>query len=554
MRQTSGYKVNRSVLAWASCFTLAAVAACSGANNKSSDPTSAEVTGSSDTTQTSDAGGSGGSSGNSTTGGDGGTGGSDAGGNGNGNGNGTGNGSGGSGTGGNGGGTETTNTASTTSNGGNGNPPGPGVSVTPSNGKVGLNEKLQFTAIVSEVDDPAVTWEVEEGDQGGQVDANGLYTAPEFSGTFHVCAQSVADEELSDCGTVTVAASENTPPVLEPGIWANITPPGVTGGASGIAIDPSNPRTLYAAFNNFGIWKTVDGGTSWTQLGGPGPDPTPGSDDGQWMDDASVIAVDPNDPDHLYATNGVDGANMGFWVSQDGGESWTQSLPDGIPHNDVTTMAVDPTDFNHAIVGCHSAFPGMSNAPILETEDGGKNWNLKGPAGWSGGTPGLTILFSPTAGVGNRDRWLVTSDGAGFFVTNDGGDNWGKVSEIGGVHGAGESYLSKTGVWYTAGFGSVARSEDDGETWDMVSNVGSGLPISAFYSVIGDGNYLYATGDHDTQTFVSPEDDGLTWTVYGDGTQLLPRGAAQYRFDSANRIIYSTNWDGGIWALKVIDP
>jgi hypothetical protein len=227
-------------------------------------------------------------------------------------------------------------------------------------------------------------------------------------------------------------------------------------------------------------------------------------------------------------------------------------LPDGIPHNDVTTMAVDPADFNHVIVGFHSTFPGQPNAPILETEDGGQTWNLHGPAGWAGGTPGLSMLFSPTAGVGTRDRWLVTSDGAGFFVTNDGGANWAKVSDIGGVHGAGETYLSKTGVWYSAGFGSIARSENDGETWEGLN--GGGLPISAFYTVIGDGNWLYAVGDRDSQTFVSPEDDGRTWTVYGDGTQTLPRGPAQLRFDSANRIIYSANWDGGVWALKVIDP
>ena len=66
-----------------------------------------------------------------------------------------------------------------------------------------------------------------------------------------MCATSVEDDELSDCAVATVAAPPNQPPVLDPGVWANITPPYAdpAQSTSSIAMDPSNPRTLYVAAN-----------------------------------------------------------------------------------------------------------------------------------------------------------------------------------------------------------------------------------------------------------------------------------------------------------------
>src|SRR6185369_6158446 len=103
-------------------------------------------------------------------------------------------------------------------------------------------------------------------------------------------------------------------PVLVPGVWTNISPPSPlksedfggspAGGVLTVALDPSDPLTLYTAIEHTGIWKTTDGGTSWVQLG-----PTPDED----IYDAKTnqlevpigIAVDPSDPSHLYAVAGV---------------------------------------------------------------------------------------------------------------------------------------------------------------------------------------------------------------------------------------------------------
>ena len=146
----------------------------------------------------------------------------------------------------------------------------------------------------------------------------------------------------------------NAMPNYTLGVWKDITPSAGKGASTScIAIDPSNPATLYLAMNFKGVFKSTNGGESWSVIGTS--DPNVYDRTTTYFDDASAIAVDPNDPNHLYLSKGVDGDNVGFWITTDGGKNWTE--PAGFPPQgtttDVSTMAVDPTDFNHLLLGSH---------------------------------------------------------------------------------------------------------------------------------------------------------------------------------------------------------
>jgi photosystem II stability/assembly factor-like uncharacterized protein len=430
-----------------------------------------------------------------------------------------------------------------------------GVKVMPSAGKVGLGENLQFTAIVSAETNNAVTWSVTEGN-GGTITTKGLYTAPSSSGIFHVVATSQGDSTLTGQATVTVSTGANTPPALTVGVWANISPPTqlvatadyYTAGAFSIALDPSSPRTIYAGIEKGGIWKTTDGGSSWTQLG-KSPDADPYDTATTFIDLPIAIAIDPGDPTHIYATEGVRGADNGFWLSSDSGQTWLR--PPGFtsvaPNSDVTTMAVDPTNFKHILLGFHSA-----PADIIESTDGGTTWTLHTtPSSWPAGTFALAFLYDPISGTGNTSTWLVHNDA--FWRSTDAGQNWNKVSDISGVHGATEIYYAQGGVLYSGGYTEPARSTDNGATWTQLTD---GVPSSTYYTVCGDGQDLFLGPDYNSpqspsHTITSPETDGLKWTAYQGGTQTIARGPLMYRYDSANHILYSANWEDGIWALKV---
>jgi len=59
-------------------------------------------------------------------------------------------------------------------------------------------------------------------------------------------------------------------------------------------------------------------------------------------------------------------------------------------------------------------------------------------------------------------------------------------------------------------------------------------------------------GDNSTgpaSYITSPESDGTTWTDYS--AQKFTDGPYRMAFDPTNRIIYSANWNAGVWALKV---
>jgi photosystem II stability/assembly factor-like uncharacterized protein len=128
---------------------------------------------------------------------------------------------------------------------------------------------------------------------------------------------------------------------------------GLPGGAV-LAIDPQNPKTLYAAsgYPTMGIFKTVDGGHSWIAAGSSG-----------LPRDANMIGalmVDPKNSNTLYlATSGAlldscsnpcSGLHDGVFRSKDGGASWfAVNLGLTTPH--VFSLAIDPQNTNRLYAG-----------------------------------------------------------------------------------------------------------------------------------------------------------------------------------------------------------
>lgn len=157
---------------------------------------------------------------------------------------------------------------------------------------------------------------------------------------------------LSGCFLLFTFSNAN--PVFTPGVWLNISPQTIDlssahYGSPEVDLDLSNPSTLYLCVDMQGLWKTTDGGSSWSRLGTPGDADTDTTT--SYLDSPVRITVDPENSLHLYATQGVRGNTQGFWVSTDGGLHWKQ--PSGfitakkiIGTQDMTSFDVDPSDFN----------------------------------------------------------------------------------------------------------------------------------------------------------------------------------------------------------------
>ena len=361
------------------------------------------------------------------------------------------------------------------------------------------------------------------------------------------------------CSTTVNGNRPATAPALEPGVWKNITPPGIPLGAAetaigqGIAIDPCNLSTVYwgnTPFNSgtYGaLWKSTDGGGTWKRAG--------------MIDEPLHVRVDPTNPKHLYAGDGVRGGTLGFWVSNDGGDTWQK--PAGWTAagkatgfiDDVYDLAVDPTDFKHILISSHAAWGWddtnwKRNAGVMESKDGGDTWVAHDPQMTWGAGHSINFLYDPDKGIGDANTWLLGTQGDGQWRTTDAGKTWTKVLTSSIFHGGGETYYAKDGKLYSTGVSPcLQRSADNGATWTPLKAVGECT------GVWGDGNFLYTApaysqGMH--AMYTSPETDGLTWTAYNGGAQKFDgSGPFEMTFDSVNGILYASMWFQGVWALKV---
>ena len=112
-------------------------------------------------------------------------------------------------------------------------------------------------------------------------------------------------------------------------------------------IDPQYPNNVYAIAGQL-IYRSTDGGGSWGDLRAPrvAPMPTPPCDDCDFpfLADVGAFAVDPQEPDTLYA-----GGYAGVSKSTDGGASWkvmNSGLGPFTGTRTIGALMVDPYDSN----------------------------------------------------------------------------------------------------------------------------------------------------------------------------------------------------------------
>src|SRR6266566_4228373 len=91
-----------------------------------------------------------------------------------------------------------------------------------------------------------------------------------------------------------------------------------SGRIAGVAAHPTDPNTIYIAAAGGGVWKTTNGGATWTPL-----------TDTQRTLSMGAIAISPSNPLVLYAGTGEANNSLdsnygrGILVSTDGGATWT---------------------------------------------------------------------------------------------------------------------------------------------------------------------------------------------------------------------------------------
>ena len=187
--------------------------------------------------------------------------------------------------------------------------------------------------------------------------------------------------------------------------WERILFANQQAGAVDLVMDPTNPRVLYATTwrvirtpyslesggEGSGLWKSTDGGDSWTSLSA-----------NEGMPDAplgiSGITVSPSNPDNLYAI--VEAAEGGVFRSTDAGETWKRVNQERKLRQRAwyySRINADPADEDVVYV---------LNVRFHKSKDGGR-----------------TFESIATPHGDNHDLWIDPADPLRMVQANDGGAN-----------------------------------------------------------------------------------------------------------------------------------
>lgn len=370
-----------------------------------------------------------------------------------------------------------------------------------------------------------------------------------------------------------------------------------------IAQDPSNPLTMYFAtgegytnedaIRGLGVWKSTNGGASWSQLS---------ATNNTNFNFCQKIVVNSTGV-ILVATR------TGLYRSADGGTAFTKVLGTGMgitgavsnisydvevaANGDVYAslegsvhkstnagvtfaaaqalpiaakrieLACAPSDASYVYAVCENA--DVVNG-VLRTIDGGVTWTERTePADADTGIPAtdfsrsqawydLSLAVDPA----NRDR--LFTGGVDIFVSNDGADTWSQVTHWYAGFGFQYTHADQHAAYYRPGSSSEMYFTNDGGIYrtanantaiPTITDKGTGYITAQFYGCAMHPtaltNYFLAGAqDNGSHQFTSGSAQNTVQVAGGDGAYChIDQDQPQYQFTSYPYNNYSRSDDGG---------
>lgn len=272
-----------------------------------------------------------------------------------------------------------------------------------------------------------------------------------------------------------------------------------TGRISKVIVHPDNADIVwvgalghaYAPQKDRGVYKTTDGGKTWKQV--------------LFVDEntgISDMAIDPSNPRILYAgawqialrtwnrTSG--GPGSGIYKSTDGGETWSKLTGSGLPRGPVGRISVATTKADpnkvYAIIETGDGIESIGgakpdNGEFWSSDDQGKTWNLVSYDHSLGGRQAYYTRVRVSPDNPNEVYFCNTS----FLTSIDGGKTF--------KAGAAQPNWDHHDVWIdptdgnhmaVSGDGGVSISHNRGKSWFKIQ-----LPVAQLYHVTVDNKIPY---------------------------------------------------------------
>jgi photosystem II stability/assembly factor-like uncharacterized protein len=258
--------------------------------------------------------------------------------------------------------------------------------------------------------------------------------------------------------------------------------PAATGGriADIAAVHEGSRLTIYVGSASGGVWKSVDGGTTFKPIFDKQPSLSIGS-----------VAIDPSNPKTVWVGTGESwvrnsvSVGTGIYRSRDGGDNW-EAL--GLADSEhISRVIVHPKDSN-TVYACALGHLWNSNTErgVFETTDGGKTWNKLLYRNDSTGCAEM-VMDPQDASILYAAMWDVRREphnfrsggpGSGLFKSTDAGATWhelrkglpeGDLGRI-GIAVAPSNHSRVYAVVEARNHTALFRSDDGGESWAETNN------------------------------------------------------------------------------------
>lgn len=304
-----------------------------------------------------------------------------------------------------------------------------------------------------------------------------------------------------------------------------------TGRIGRVLIHPQNMDVVYVCALGHaygpqpdrGVFRTMDGGRNWEKI--------------LFVNDSTGcgdLAIDPNNPRILFAGmwqieihswgRESGGAGSGLFVTRDGGTTWTRLTGRGLPAKPIgkVALAIARTNSNrvYALIETGDGYPWRGQeterGKLWRSDDGGQSWRLISYDRNLGGRTHYYFRFavSPT---NDLEAYFLT---AGYAVSTDGGENaamqGGQSSPGGDNH---DMWIDPTNAnrMAIANDGGVSISVNRGRTWERFQ-----LAIAQMYHVEADNAIPYNVMGNRQD---GPSTRGPSNSKYGGfGGGGIPRG------------------------------
>ena len=323
-----------------------------------------------------------------------------------------------------------------------------------------------------------------------------------------------------------------------------------TGQIGKLAIHPTSPNRIFAATlgryrsrtQDRGVYRSVDSGATWQRV--------------LFLNDttgACEVLIDPSNQNRIYAAlwnryrplrySIIGGVNSGLWISTDGGDNWTQAT-NGFPSNDANlgrvSLAIAPSQPSTVYA---LASNGIGMRGVYKSTDSGNSW-----AQVTVGTPFSNegqVWYNNFVAVHPTDPNILFAGMMEMYKSTDGGVTWADVTST--MHVDQHAILFDPNIpadIVVGNDGGVFLSTNTGSSWIKSFH----LPITQFYAGTVDfsnpQHYLGGTQDNGTPRTITGSDSNWTSIYGGDGFYVLvdPKNSnriyAEYQYGGLG---YSTN-------------